>query len=168
MANPLTSPVNAFVKDVLLEGRTPAAASGGAQGAVASPSTSTSTAAPSYEAGGWKLEWTLANDLDLVVVVAYHRLLHLAYVPALLETAKQLFLVRFGDVLREFVMSLRGGSTAASDREWDLDKLLDGWDAIWEKVLKKAEAGDAKVRRVAEVDETRALTSTRRTGPQAL
>jgi signal recognition particle receptor subunit alpha len=49
------SPLNALIRDVLVEGR-----SGEGPGA----------GRESYESGGWKMEWTLANGLELIFVVS--------------------------------------------------------------------------------------------------
>ena len=52
------SPINALIKDVLVEGR-----SGDGPG----------PGRESYESGGWKMEWTVANGLDLIFVVSTTR-----------------------------------------------------------------------------------------------
>lgn len=77
--------------------------------------------------------------------VAYHRLLHLPYIPTLLETIKSLFITLYEPFLKSFVESLRGG-VASDAAEWDFNKLLDGWDKVFDKVVKKAEEGEAGVK----------------------
>ncbi|CAM9860817.1 unnamed protein product, partial [Phaeothamnion confervicola] len=62
------SPVNDLIKSVLLEER----------GGSASVTTD-----------WYKLQWTLANELDFVVVVVYQKMLQLAYVDELLTRIKR-------------------------------------------------------------------------------
>jgi hypothetical protein len=84
----------------------------------------------------------------LLAQVAYHRLLHLSYIPTLLETLKTLFLSLYSPYLTSFVESVKGGvAPAAGEKavEWDFKQAFEGWDGIFEKVLKKAEEGEAKV-----------------------
>ncbi|KAL7414058.1 SRP54-type protein [Mrakia frigida] len=120
-----SNPINALLKDVLVEGRSAVHGGGGGR--------------ESYEAGGWKMEWVLENGLDLVFVVAYHRLLHLPYIPTLLETIKSLFLTLYEPFLLSFVDSLRDGVVSTTASDWEFNKLLDGWDKVFDKVVKKAE-----------------------------
>lgn len=141
-----SSPVTALVKDVLVEGKT--------------------AGDDSFEAGGWKMEWTLHNEMDLIFVVrsprrptpsrnsplpcllqvAYHRLLHLPYIPALLETIKSLFISLYEPFLLSFLESVRGGA-ASSLPSWDFTASLEGWEKVFDKTLKKAEETEGRTTR---------------------
>lgn len=71
-----------------------------------------------YEREGYTLQWTLANDLELVFVVVYQRILQLTYIPQLLSSIKELFL----DFFRPFILAL-GEATGPSGRS-NLNSLL--------------------------------------------
>lgn len=78
--------------------------------------------------------------------VAYHRLLQLPYVPLLLSSLKDLFLSLYAPLVQNLVASLRSTSSDASSAALhELNKALEGWDKVWEKLLKRveAEAGEA-------------------------
>lgn len=64
-----------------------------------------------YEKEGYTLQWTLANDLELVFVVVYQRILQLTYIPQLLASIKDLFL----DFFKPFVLAL-GEATGPSGK----------------------------------------------------
>ncbi|KAI7865166.1 signal recognition particle, alpha subunit, N-terminal-domain-containing protein [Spinellus fusiger] len=72
------SPVDDLIKNVLIEERA---------GTV------------SYTKDGYALRWTFANELDLVFVAVYQKILQLAYLDELLETVKQLFLTMFSGMI---------------------------------------------------------------------
>lgn len=119
------------------------------------------------------MEWTLHNEMDLIFVVrtslpfacccsvrwadldvaptslprriqvAYHRLLHLPYIPALLETIKSLFISLYEPFLLSFLESVRGGA-ASSVPTWDFADSLEGWQKVFDKTLKKAEESEGR------------------------
>ncbi|KAI9025873.1 signal recognition particle, alpha subunit, N-terminal-domain-containing protein [Phycomyces nitens] len=72
------APVDALIKNVLIEERA---------GTV------------SYSKDNYALRWTFANEVDLVFVVAYQKILQLAYIDELLETVKRLFLDMYSSVI---------------------------------------------------------------------
>lgn len=83
--------------------------------------------------------WTLANDLGLIFVVVWPRILHLTYLEKLLETMKTLFISMFGDTVRAI--------NAGQLREvpgYDWSKLWKGWDAIVARLVRELEAEAAK------------------------
>lgn len=117
------SPVNSLIREALIEGR---------------------TAEETYEKSGYAVKWTFFNDLELIFVVAYQRILQLTYVDELLESMKTLFVELFRPFLTAFVASLHtvnNGATLASEvlTSWDFTKALDGWDKTFERLLKGLE-----------------------------
>ena len=76
--------------------------------------------------------------------VAYQRILQLTYVDDLLAAIKSLFVKLFEPFLATFVASLhvlngktvkRGGTI----QTWDFSKAFEGWDKVFDKVLKGLE-----------------------------
>lgn len=55
----------------------------------------------SYYKDNYALKWTFANELDLVFVVAYQKILQLAYIDELLETVKRMFLETHKQLIAE-------------------------------------------------------------------
>ncbi|ORY91130.1 signal recognition particle, alpha subunit, N-terminal-domain-containing protein [Syncephalastrum racemosum] len=74
------APVDSLIKNVLIEER------GGTD---------------TYNEDSYALKWTFANEVDLVFVVVYQKILQLAYIDELLETVKSLFLDQFNDLSTE-------------------------------------------------------------------
>ncbi|CAO3590740.1 unnamed protein product [Absidia cylindrospora] len=71
-------PVEALIKNVLIEER---------------------AGTDTYIKDTYALKWTFANELDLVFVVAYQKILQLSYIDELLETVKRLFIDTFKDTV---------------------------------------------------------------------
>lgn len=93
--------------------------------------------------------------------VAYHRLLQLPYIPLLISSLKDLFLSLYTPAIRTLVDALRSTSAEASSAALqELNRALEGWDKVWEKLLKRveSESGDApggvKMRRVSGLRES--------------
>ncbi|OCB84184.1 P-loop containing nucleoside triphosphate hydrolase protein [Sanghuangporus baumii] len=123
VSNPATSPVNSLIREVLIEGR---------------------SGEDKYEKDGYAIRWTFVNELELIFVVAYQRILQLTYVEDLLTAIKTLFVKLFEPFLATFVASLhslnkfsRTVSSLAS--KWDFAKALEGWDKVFDKVLRGLE-----------------------------
>ncbi|RIB27115.1 SRP54-type protein [Gigaspora rosea] len=74
------SPIDALIKEVLIEER------GGAN---------------NYVKDSYNIKWTFANELDLVFVVAYQKILQLAYIEELLATIKKFFCEKFAEFIRD-------------------------------------------------------------------
>jgi signal recognition particle receptor subunit alpha len=82
--------------------------------------------------------------------VAYQRILQLTYVDELLHASKTLFIKYFEPFITAFVASLHAinsaGSTAVQAANWDFSKAFEGWDAIFDKLLRGFEEKAASVR----------------------
>lgn len=113
-----------------------------------------------YEREGYTLQWTLANDVELVFIVVYQRILQLAYIPQLLSAVKSLFL----DAYRPFVVALgeatrpkggagsapaAGSSAMATARKLKLefDAHLQEWESTFLKTLRALEREAAQSNR---------------------
>ncbi|KAI0064681.1 P-loop containing nucleoside triphosphate hydrolase protein [Artomyces pyxidatus] len=126
LATSTASPVNSLIRDALIEGR---------------------TADEKYEKDGYAVKWTFVNDLELIFVVAYQRILQLTYVDDLLAALKTLFVKLFEPFLATFVASLHAVnskavavSNAASEAtSWNFAKAFEGWDAVFDKLLRGLE-----------------------------
>ncbi|ORY08425.1 P-loop containing nucleoside triphosphate hydrolase protein [Basidiobolus meristosporus CBS 931.73] len=73
------SPINSLVKEVLIEER------GGDN---------------TYTRDSYVLNWTFANELDLVFVIVNQKILQLTYIDELLETVKQVFCKAYGQEVK--------------------------------------------------------------------
>ncbi|KAG8217317.1 signal recognition particle, alpha subunit, N-terminal-domain-containing protein [Butyriboletus roseoflavus] len=120
------SPVNSLIRDALIEGR---------------------TTEEKYEKDGYAVKWTFVNDLELIFVVAYQRILQLTYVDDLLTAMRALFIKLFEPFLATFVASLHAmnnGKQALStvrdpSTSWNFAKAFEGWDKVFDKLLKGIE-----------------------------
>ncbi|KAF4604100.1 hypothetical protein EYR40_001283 [Pleurotus pulmonarius] len=131
LASSSASPVNSLVRDVLTEGR---------------------TAEEKYERDGYAVKWTFANDLELIFVVAYQRILQLTYVEELLDAMKRVFLELFGPFLATLVASLHaatqtGKTVTTSASSWNFVETLKSWDKTFDRLLKGFEDRAAQERR---------------------
>ncbi|KAF6764995.1 signal recognition particle binding protein [Ephemerocybe angulata] len=130
LASSSASPVNSLIREALIEGR---------------------TAEEKYERDGYAVKWTFVNDLELIFVVAYQRILQLTYVEDLLSALKTLFIKYFEPFLAAFVASLHALNTARTAvtqaTAWDFSKALEGWDTIFDKVLRGLEEKAAHERK---------------------
>ncbi|CAG8433365.1 1574_t:CDS:10 [Diversispora eburnea] len=75
-----TYPVDDLIKEVLIEER---------------------AGATNYTKNSYNLKWTFANELDLIFVVAYQKILQLAYIEELLATVKKFFCDKFANFIRD-------------------------------------------------------------------
>lgn len=130
LASSPSSPVNSLVRDAIIDGR---------------------TTKDQYEKDGYAVKWSFVNDLELVFVVAYQRILQLTYVNDLLTALKSLFVQNFQPFLTAFVASLHGINSAAFppdvDFPWNFSKAFAGWDPIFNKVLQGLEDKAAQDRK---------------------
>jgi hypothetical protein len=79
--------------------------------------------------------------------VAYQRILQLTYVEELLAALKALFVKLFEPFLTTFVASLHAKETVTSAvASWDFAKAFEGWDKVFDKLLKGLEDKAAQVR----------------------
>ncbi|EIW60510.1 P-loop containing nucleoside triphosphate hydrolase protein [Trametes versicolor FP-101664 SS1] len=127
-----TSPVNSLVREALIEGR---------------------SSDGKYEKDGYAVKWTFVNDLELIFVVAYQRILQLTYVEDLLNALKTLFVKLFQPFLTTFVASLhvtrtaKLSSSADTSASWNFAKAFEGWDGVFDKLLRGLEDKAAQERR---------------------
>jgi len=102
-----------------------------------------------YEKDGYAIKWSFVNDLELIFVVAYQRILQLTYVDDLIAALKALFVKLYEPFLRTFVASLHAaaaGTVSVETVVWDFTSALSGWDKYFDQVLKKFEDRAAQVR----------------------
>lgn len=133
VASSASSPVNSLIREALIEGR---------------------TAEQKFEKDGYAVKWTFFNDLELIFVVAYQRILQLTYVDDLLTAIKTLFIKLFEPFLATFVASLHAINTGKSappskngNTSWNFAKAFDGWDGVFDKLLKGFEDKAAQERK---------------------
>ncbi|KAJ7632204.1 signal recognition particle binding protein [Roridomyces roridus] len=125
------SPVNSLIREALIEGR---------------------TTEEKYEKDGYAVKWTFVNDLELIFVVAYQRILQLTYVDDLLAALKALFVKMFQPFLATFVASLHAlnsGKAAVVEAAsaFNFADAFDGWDRVFDKLLKNLEEKAAAERK---------------------
>ncbi|KAJ7582600.1 SRP54-type protein [Mycena floridula] len=120
LASSSASPVNSLIRDALIEGR---------------------STEDKYEKDGYAVKWTFVNDLELIFVVAYQRILQLTYVDELLTTLKALFVKLFEPFLTTFLASLHAMDTgkAMVAKSWNFRKQFEGWDTMFDKLLRGLE-----------------------------
>jgi signal recognition particle receptor subunit alpha len=121
IASSAASPVNSLMREALIESR---------------------TTGEKYEKDGYAVKWTFVNDLELIFVVAYQRILQLTYVDELLATLKALFIKLFQPFLTSLVTSLRAGSSGKTSMELvtlNFASAFEGWDKYFDVLLKKLE-----------------------------
>ncbi|KAF7295310.1 Signal recognition particle binding protein [Mycena indigotica] len=131
LASSSASPVNSLVREALIEGR---------------------TAEEKYEKDGYAVKWTFVNDLELIFVVAYQRILQLTYVDDLLAALKTLFVKMFQPFLATFVASLHalnsGKATVVQTASaLNFADAFEGWDKIFDKLLRNLEDKAAQDRK---------------------
>ncbi|KAG5716288.1 Signal recognition particle receptor subunit alpha [Termitomyces sp. T112] len=132
LASSSASPVNSLIREALIEGR---------------------TTEEQYEKDGYAVKWTFVNDLELIFVVAYQRILQLTYVNDLLSALKSLFVKYFEPFLTSFVASLhthtsKSAKGAIGDiTSWNFAQAFEGWDTVFDKLLKGLEDKAARDRK---------------------
>ncbi|KAI8994535.1 signal recognition particle, alpha subunit, N-terminal-domain-containing protein [Pilobolus umbonatus] len=87
-----------------------------------------------YHKDNYCLKWTFANDVDLVFVVAYQKILQLGYIDELLETIKIIFLDTYKDTITQ-AQGVNGDYTS--------------FDPIFDKILFQIEEKYAQNRQKA-------------------
>ncbi|KAF9072933.1 signal recognition particle binding protein [Rhodocollybia butyracea] len=125
------SPVNSLIREALIESR---------------------NTSEKYEKDSYAVKWTFVNDLELIFVVAYQRILQLTYVDELLATLKSLFLKLYQPVLTTFVASLHAGKNAKNSAaevvaSSNFASAFEGWDKYFDALLKKFEDKAAQERK---------------------
>ncbi|KAF7338667.1 Signal recognition particle binding protein [Mycena venus] len=123
LASSSASPVNSLIREALIEGR---------------------TTDEKYEKDGYAVKWTFVNDLELIFVVAYQRILQLSYVDDLLAALKTLFVKMFQPFLATFVASLHAinsgkATVVEATSAFSFADAFDGWDKMFDKLLRSLE-----------------------------
>lgn len=95
-----------------------------------------------YDKDAQSLMWTLANDLGLIFVVVWPRILHLTYLEKLLESMKTLFCNTYGDLVSRITRGDTSGLDLPADGDWS--QLWKGWDAIVSRLVKELEEEAAR------------------------
>jgi signal recognition particle receptor subunit alpha len=128
LASSSASPLNSLIREALIEGR---------------------TTDEKFEKDGYAVKWSFVNDLELIFVVAYQRILQLTYVEDLLAAMKRLFVQYFEPFVAAFMTSLHSlGTVKASDSgSWDFSKIFERWDMLFDKLLKGLEEKAAQDRK---------------------
>lgn len=91
------------------------------------------------------------NRCPTILQVAYQRILQLTYVDELLLALKTLFIKLFEPFLATFVASLhvtgvaKHSSSTDTSTSWSFQKAFDGWDAVFDKLLRGLEDKAAQV-----------------------
>lgn len=116
-----TQPLNSLVQEVLLS----------------SSGTTQEGDTNRYDKDAQSLMWTLANDLGLIFVVVWPRILHLTYLEKLLDSMKALFCDAYGDLVRRITSGNTAGLDLPEDGNWS--KLWKGWDSIVSRLVKELE-----------------------------
>ncbi|KAK7023937.1 signal recognition particle binding protein [Favolaschia claudopus] len=131
LASSSASPVNSLIREALIEGR---------------------TTEEKYEKDGYAVKWTFVNDLELIFVVAYQRILQLTYVDDLLAALKTLFVKMFQPFLASFVASLHAinsgkATVLEAANAFSFADAFDGWDKMFDKLLRSLEDKAAQDRK---------------------
>ncbi|GAA5914842.1 hypothetical protein JCM5296_005715 [Sporobolomyces johnsonii] len=139
---PSPSPFDSLIREALIEQR---------------DQTQSDSAVSRWDKDHHSLLWLLANDLHLVFVVAYQRILSLSYVEDLLEAVRKAFLKAYGDVVKAIVDSTRGkdllvnGASGAAYRLFGTkgwQDLFKGWDETFSRILRELEASASKNKKI--------------------
>lgn len=120
-ASSSAQPLNSLVQEVLLS----------------SSGTTQDGATNRYDKDAQSLMWTLANDLGLIFVVVWPRILHLTYLEKLLDSMKTLFCNKYGDLVRNITSGNASELEIPDDGNWS--RLWKGWDAIVSRLVKELE-----------------------------
>ncbi|GAA6013475.1 hypothetical protein JCM11491_006094 [Sporobolomyces phaffii] len=129
---PTRPPLDALIRHALIEQRSSSASSG-------------ASSVSKYDADQSTLLYAFDNELAIVFVVTYQRVLNLAYPPQLVERVHKDFaklqraqVERFHDQTKTGRPQLSGAKTF----EWD------GWDERFDRILKELETGEQSTRRL--------------------
>ncbi|CAE6459736.1 unnamed protein product [Rhizoctonia solani] len=111
---PSASPVNSLVREAIIQDR----------------------AAPEdvFEKDGYAIKFKFVNDLELIFVVAYQRILQLTYVDDLLNVMRSVFVDMFAPFLKTFLAAMHAGTGAVT--RFDFKAQFAEWDATFDKILR--------------------------------
>lgn len=126
---PVPSPVNALISGALIEERS---------------SSGESSTVSHYDKDGFTIVYTLANELDLIFVLTYQRILQLAYVDDFILQIKAAFIKSYRSTIEKIIESTRGNGVASELTEsWA--SLFSAWELTFTRLLREAELKDSKV-----------------------
>ncbi|TXT13037.1 hypothetical protein VHUM_01438 [Vanrija humicola] len=147
VASSPASPVNALIREALIEGKAQSEEEG-------------------FEKDGYSVRWTVENGLGLVFVVVFPALLPLTYIPQLLQRTKQLFLSLFQPYLEALIDALSDRAAAVGKSGRTALQILGGkiideqWERIFDRCLKSCEdSGPRRSNRVAAAQRQLSLVS---------
>ncbi|KAJ2425124.1 hypothetical protein GGF47_002640, partial [Coemansia sp. RSA 2524] len=106
------NPVNALIQDVLIQ--------------------STQTSSTKHNSGSYTLQWAFANELNVIFVAVYQKMLQLPYLDDLLTLVKRHFVARFAAEIR----MLTDGDTASFP---SFDSFDEEFDLVWQAVEERFE-----------------------------
>ena len=138
---PSPSPVDSLIRSAIIEERSN------------STSTNSNNSISKWEKDSYSILWTLANEFDIIFILAFQRILRLSYVEELLLEVKRVFLNEFGDNVMLLVQRCQGKpleSFTVEQREIlesRIMNLFSGWAETFAKLLKHFEEIDMKVSR---------------------
>ncbi|KAL8277416.1 hypothetical protein RQP46_010138 [Phenoliferia psychrophenolica] len=147
---PSPSPFDSLIRSALIEERSSSSSS-------SSPSSTTTSTVSKWDHEGYSLLWTLANELELVFVVAYQRILHLAYAEDLVQAVKRAFLAAFEGTVQAIVGTTKGrdveGSAGVRRRLFSgtgegWARLFKGWEDTFARILREFELAASKNKRI--------------------
>ncbi|CEH16027.1 signal recognition particle receptor alpha chain [Ceraceosorus bombacis] len=107
-----------------------------------------------WEKDSFALQWTFANELELVFVVVYQRILQLSYIPELLARSKALFLELFTPFLKALLSHTRGSAQLSVELSNRFASGLKEWESRFTALLRELERGSARqnFRSTAKID----------------
>ncbi|CAE7176227.1 unnamed protein product [Rhizoctonia solani] len=122
---PSASPVNSLVREAIIQDR----------------------AAPEdvFEKDGYAIKFKFVNDLELIFVVAYQRILQLTYVDDLLNVMRSVFVDMFAPFLKSFLAAVHAGTGAVT--HFDFKTQFAEWDATFDKILRSLQDKAAQERK---------------------
>ncbi|KAJ1858947.1 hypothetical protein GGH12_001107 [Coemansia sp. RSA 1822] len=106
------NPVNALIQDVLIQ--------------------STQTSSTKHNSGAYTLQWAFANELNVIFVAVYQKMLQLPYLDDLLTLVKRHFVARFAAEIR----MLTDADTASFP---SFDSFDEEFEQVWQAVEERSE-----------------------------
>ncbi|CAE6441880.1 unnamed protein product [Rhizoctonia solani] len=122
---PSSSPVNSLVREAIIQDRT----------------------APEdvFEKDGYAIKFKFVNDLELIFVVAYQRILQLTYVDDLLNVMRSVFVDMFAPFLKSFLAAVHAGTGVVT--RFDFKAQFAEWDQTFDKILRTLQDKAAQERK---------------------
>lgn len=131
---PVPSPVNALISSALIQERS-----------TSTGSNEIARSVSKWDKDGYTILYTLDNELELVFIVAYQRLLQLTYVEDFLLRIKALFVGEYRATIERIGASC-AGKAVPEELKLEWNGLFAGWEEVFTRVLREFELADSKVR----------------------